>query len=207
MGIQPRGGFVQNKNFRLVKQRPGNVDAPALAAGELAQGPLQQVAEFQQSRQLCEPVFKGPALDAVQGRPAAQIVPDGQLPVQHRVLKHHAQLPPDAVRLPVQVRPADDHAAAVLAQLAAQDVDGGGFPRAVHSQKGEQLSLFHAEVQILHRLHIPKGLVQMADLHDIIHIYFPHRFANTAQPFVLIQRSSSTHAASVTAAKAAINAI
>ena len=53
----------------------------------------------------------------------------------------------------------------------------------------------------------PKGLVQMADLHDIIHICFPHRFANTAQPFVLIQRSSSTHAASVTAAKAAINAI
>ena len=112
-------------------------------------------------------------MDTVQRCAAAEIIPHGQILIQHGALEHHAQLAADAVRLLVQIGAADEDAAAVLAQLAAHDVDGGGFAGTVDAQKGEQLSLFHAKIQILHRLHCAKGLVKVADLHNIIHILSP----------------------------------
>ena len=143
-------------------------------------------------------------MDAVKGSTAAQIVPHGQLLVQHGALEHHTQLPPDAVGLLIQVGAADGHPAAVLAQFAANDVNSGGFAGAVDTQKREQLSFFHPKIQILHRLHIPEGFVEVANLHNIFHVSLSYRPANTAQPLFLIQINSTAPAARVTPAKAHI---
>ena len=40
LGIQARSRFVKDENFRLMEQRTGNVNAAALAAGQLAHGTL-----------------------------------------------------------------------------------------------------------------------------------------------------------------------
>ncbi len=153
----------------MMEQGPCNVDAPPLAPGQLAHRPFQQIFKVQKPAQFRQPVLKIRAQNAVQGRPAFQIVPNGQGFIQHGVLEHHPQLPLDAVRLPVRVRLADGHAAGILGQLAAENVDGGGFSRTVDPQERKQFPFLHPEGQVPDSLHVPEGLAEMPDLDDIVH--------------------------------------
>ena len=140
-----------------MEQGARNVDAPALPAGESADRAVQDGSEVQQLRELRQPLRECRAPDAVERGPALQVVPHAQRPVQYGILKHHAKLAPDPVRVAVRIRAVNFHAAAILGQLAAQDVDGGGFARAVDAEEGEQLSLLHAEAQVLYRLYLPQS--------------------------------------------------
>ena len=154
-----------------MEQGARNVDAPALPAGESADRAVQDGSEVQQLRELRQPLRECRAPDAVERGPALQVVPHAQRPVQYGILKHHAKLAPDPVRVAVRIRAVNFHAAAILGQLAAQDVDGGGFARAVDAEEGEQLSLLHAEAQVLYRLYLPKALAQVINPDDVMHIF------------------------------------
>ncbi len=154
-----------------MQQGAGDIDAPPLAAGELAHRTLQQVAEIQQGRQLPQPCLKLLAADAVQGGTASEIVPHGQVLIQHGGLKHHAQAALDGVRVGIRVFAADGNGAAVLGQLAAEDVDGGGFSRTVDTQEGEHLPLLHPEAQVLNRVDLAVGFVQVFNFNDIVHCF------------------------------------
>lgn len=66
----------------------------------------------------------------------------------------------------------DPNGSGILRKLPAHNVDGGGFSRAVYSQKGEQFAFFHAKAQILHRLYVTEVLAQMFDLNNIIQSVF-----------------------------------
>ena len=156
-------------------QRPGDVDAPPLSAGELAQRALEQVAEVQKLRKLVEPLRKFPSGDAVQRRAAGEVVPHRQAPVQRGALEHHAQLAPQLLIARVQLGSADAHAAAVPLELTADDVDGGGLARAVHAQKGEQLSLPNLKAQVLHRLHVAEALAELGNFQYVFHGFLPMR--------------------------------
>ena len=147
----------------------GNVNTPALPSGQLAYGPPQQIRKVQQLCKLLQPFAERLPLDAVQGSPALEVVPDGQSLVQHRVLKDHPQHPADPFHVRVGVFPADGDAAAVLPELSAEDGDGGGFAGTVDPQKGKQLPRAHMEGQIPHRMHLSEGLVQPLDFDDVFH--------------------------------------
>ena len=135
--IKARRRLIQNKQARPVQQGARNVDAAALAARELADGAAQQLAQLQQVRQLRKTAGKCRAPDAVKRRAAAQILLHGQRLIQHRALEHHAEAPAELLRRFVRVCTADAHTAAVAGQLAAENVDGRGFSRAVHAEESE----------------------------------------------------------------------
>ena len=120
-----------------MQQGAGDVDAAALAARELADGAAQQLAQLQQVRQLRKTAGKCRAPDAVKRRAAAQILQHGQRLIQHGALEHHAEAPAELLRRFVRVCTADAHTAAVAGQLAAENVDGRGFSRAVHAEESE----------------------------------------------------------------------
>ena len=154
-----------------VTARSEETISPPLTAGKLADGAAQQVFKLQQLRQFLQPLPERFPADAVQRRPALEIFPHRKLRIQHRALEHDSEAALDAVGVCVQVGAADGDAAAVFRQLAADDVDGGGFARAVDAEEGEQLSLLHAEAQVLYRLYLPKALAQVINPDDVMHIF------------------------------------
>ena len=89
-----------------------------------------------------------------------EIVLHGQILIQHGVLKNHAQVPLDAVGVPVQVNAANLNASGILGKLPAHNVDGGGFAGPVDAQEGEQLAFFDTKAQIVYRLHVAEAFAQ-----------------------------------------------
>ena len=112
-------------------------------------------------------------MDTVERRAAFKVVPDGQVLVEDGILEHHAQLPLDGVRLPVQIRAADGDAAAIFFQLPAKNVDRRGLSRAVHTQKSEQLPPLDPKAQVVYGVNIAEALLQMLDPYHVGHIAFP----------------------------------
>ena len=160
-----------------VTARSEETISPPLTAGKLADGAAQQVIKLQQLRQFLQPLPERFPTDAVQCRPALEIFPHRKLRIQHRALEHDSEAALDAVGVRVQVGAADGNAAAVFGQLAADDVDGGGFARAIDAEEGEQLALFDAEAEVLHRSHFPEAFAEGLDFHDVVHtLFLPGRF-------------------------------
>ena len=153
-----------------MQQRTGNVDAPALAAGELAKRPVEQLLKVQKPGQLRKPRFEVPAGDAIKRGAASEVVPDGQRPVQHGVLENDAQTAGDVLHAPVHALAADAHAAAVLGKLAAQNGDGRGLARAVDAEEGKQLARPDVEGQVLHGVYFPKTFIQTFNFNDMFHM-------------------------------------
>ena len=99
--VEPGGRLVEDQDLRLVQECAGNVDAPPLTAGELADRAAEQVFKIEQSRELCEPRAECRAVYAVQRRAAFQIVFDRQVLIEDGVLKYNAQRALDAVTVSV----------------------------------------------------------------------------------------------------------
>ena len=65
-----------------VQQRPGNVNAPPLAARQLLHRAAKQLLQLQQLRQFSQPLAEGLPRHAIQGSPALQVVPHRQDSIQ-----------------------------------------------------------------------------------------------------------------------------
>ena len=156
-----------------MQQCPRNIDFAPLTAGELPQRTLHQIFKIQQLRQLCQPFPEILSTDAVERRPALKILPYGQILIQRGILENDSQTPLDGIRLLVKRFSVNPDTAGILGQLAAEDVDGGGFSGAVNPQKREQLPFFHPEAQILHRLNLSEALAQVVNFNDTVHGMLP----------------------------------
>ena len=151
--IQPCGGFVQNQQLRLVKNRPCNVDSPPLSAGELPHASFQQKLQLQQFVQFYQTFLKCPAGNAVECRTDFQVVQHRKLFIQHGMLEHHAKALPDLRHVLQCILSLNPHAAGILPQLSAQHGNGRAFSCPVDAQKRKQFPLFHLQGQVVHRVH------------------------------------------------------
>lgn len=152
-----------------MQERAGDVDAPPLTAGELADRAAEQVFKVEHTGELGKTRTERRAMDAVQRRAALEVVFDGQVFIEDGILKDDTERAFDAVGVMVEIRPADFHLAAVLFEFAADNIDRGGFPGAVDAEEGEEFTLPHAEAQVVHGVQVAEVLLQMFDSNHVVH--------------------------------------
>ena len=169
VGIQAGGGLVQKQDPGPVDQGPDDVHPAALTAGELVITPLPDLRQLEALHIGGQTGLGFPGGETVIGPPGQKILLHSEHVVQHRVLEHNADACPDRVVLFSQGVAQDPGLAGGLFQDRTQDVDGGGFARAVFPQQGKELPLSHGEGDALHGGHVPIVLDEAVDLDGRIH--------------------------------------
>ena len=133
VGIERRGGLVEQQQFRRVDQRLGERDPRLLPGRKLAGRPIEQIGQIERRAELFDPV--GEAGHAIEHAEHGQILPDGQ-PHRHfdiGALEIHPMQ--HAVALAWHLRPEHGHAARRRGDEAHDRGDGGGLAGAVAAQK------------------------------------------------------------------------
>ncbi len=130
--VQADGGLVQKQDFGSVEQGGGDLAPHPLAQGQHPGRGLQEVTQVQQGRQTVHILPELRRRDPVDVPQKVEGLHDGHVPPQLAALaEDYAQ--PGHVPLPVLPGHQPVHGAfpAVGPEDAAEDLDGGAFPRAV----------------------------------------------------------------------------
>ena len=148
--VQVIGGFVHQQDLRLLRQRPCDVDALALAAGKLPPQALLTVVHAHAVQRLGHDlvIARRPALQRRQPRRAAQLhgVPCGDRIQRVGRLRHHGQVPG---HLPTphgtQVVAVQVNSAPRGRMNARQNAQHAGLARPVRADQPQQLARLHGQ--------------------------------------------------------------
>ncbi len=146
----------------------GNVNAPALSAGEFSYLPFQQRFQLKKRCDLCQTCSERLAANAVECCPIFQILQHSQLRIQHRVLKDHTQSPCDFCTVMAKFFSVHPDLSAVPLQLTAKHGNGGAFSGTVYAKKGKKLSGSHGKAEVVYCTNSAVALTEMPDFDDIL---------------------------------------
>ena len=138
LGVEARGGLVQNQQLRAAQQRRRGQQPLLHAAGVSGQALVQLAGKVHKPRHprgLGRGVFAG---DLLEGRQVQKELPAGEAVVQVLLLGHIAQHPAEAPAQAQHIFPVPQHLPLCGGQVARDDVHHGAFSRAVGPQKAVQ---------------------------------------------------------------------
>ena len=162
--IDPRGGFIEEQQRRLVEQGAGEGQALAQAKG-------------QGFRLLAEPGAEGERLhhgvdarlllateQAVDAGEERQVLGHGELLVEGELLGHVAEVLTRRRGAAGQIDAGHQRLSAARAQQAALHLEGGGLARAVGAEQAEDLPPAHREADVVGGGEIPEPFGEAARL-------------------------------------------
>ena len=190
--VQRGNRFVEDHDARLERQRAGDVDALALAAGELvrvARG-IALRREAHPGEQFARTRFRLPPRQAVHDGSERDRILDRQARIERSegVLEHHLHLPAHvADRHPVRRRFGDafaleQHAPGIGLDQAHQQARGGRLAAAGFADNAERLARHHRERDVVHSVHRARALVENTGAQREILAQFAH-FKNGPRVF------------------------
>ena len=145
--VEPDGGLIQQQDGGPVQDAAGDVEGAPHPARERSGARVARVREPEELEEGRGALAHGAGAMATQGPREAQVLHRGQVAVQGRFLEHHPDVPPHRERRAEDVVARDPGAPGARAQEGAQELEGGGLPRAVAAQQREELPRLDGEVE------------------------------------------------------------
>jgi hypothetical protein len=163
LGIETGRRLVEEDQVRVAREREGQVEAAALAAGEPAHLRVLVLVELDDAEQVA-----GGAGVGVVRAPAVDQLFDPGLAGEAALLQDDADPLAELGRLRLRVHAEDGDGAAGPPAEALEDLDGGGLARAVGAEEAEDLAAAHVEVDAAQHLTVAVAHGEGADL-DRVH--------------------------------------
>ena len=138
-GVQPHRRLIQEQHPRFGHQRPGDLQAPPLAAAVAVHRAADHLGQPEHTGQLGDLAGCGGRRDAPQPRVQVKVAAAGQRLVQDRFLEHHAADRPGCDGVPDHVGTGQPRRPAGGLD-GGQHPDGGGLAGAVRAQQAEHLT-------------------------------------------------------------------
>ena len=154
--VEPHGRLVQEQHLRLGHERPGDLEAPALAAAIAGHGPIDQLGDPQHTRELVYPPRGACRVHSPQPGVQLEVLAAAQRAVDHGLLKDHAADTARLKRLPGHVIAGEPRSAARGGDRGGQHPDRGRLACAVGAEQAEHLAGRYVEVDALHSFHAPQ---------------------------------------------------
>jgi hypothetical protein len=162
VGVEARGGLVEEEDVRVADEAEGQVEPAALAAGQLGGAHVALGVELDELDHLVH--------RARPGVPAAvhlEQLADGQLLLDSARLEDHADALAQGRLAAGGVVAEEAHRARVGAALALHDLDGRRLACAVRAEQAENLALAGIEADAANRIHRAVALSQVAYLNCV----------------------------------------
>ena len=158
-GVEARGGLVEEEQLGVADDAEGEVEPPALPAGE---GPHPGVGLLVQPGE-GEHLGDGARVRVVAGVQAHQLA-RGEGVLEARLLEHDPDSLPEGPAAGLRVEPEHLDRARVRGPVALEHLDRGGLPGAVGAEQGHDLTLVDREVEAVDGPDLPVDLAQAPDL-------------------------------------------
>ena len=139
-GVQPHRRLIQEQHPRFGHQRPGDLQAPPLAAAVAVHRAADHLGQPEHTGQLGDLAGRGGRRDAPQPRVQVKVAAAGQRLVQDRFLEHHAADRPGRDGVPDHVETGQPRRPAGGLDRGGQHPDGGGLAGTVRAQQAEHLT-------------------------------------------------------------------
>jgi len=160
--------FVEQEHLRARRERTGQGDALALAAGELVRVSVRERRQPDELEEFLHPLLLRVLVDLANRQAEGDVPPHGHVPKEGVVLEDE----PEAPILHAGVRelfPGDDHASGVRLLEAGDHPKHRALPRSAGAEQRGDGSLGGSEADLVHRLERAEGLAQPPDLDAACH--------------------------------------
>ena len=162
LGVQAHGGLIQDHHLRVPQQSLGDAHPLAVALGEVLNEAVRHIGDLGHLHDPADLLRQGLVLDSLGPAHEGQVLPGRPVQVQRRLLRQVADKALGLLRLLEDVVAVDADLPLAGGQAPGHDVHGGGFSRAVGTQKAVDLALLDGEGQIRYRGVAAVPLGQMA---------------------------------------------
>jgi hypothetical protein len=149
--VKPDRGFVEQQKIRLVEQSARNLDPPPETTAEFPNLLPAAVSQLQPFEFLVNPCLPFPACKSMQRCEVTEILDDGQIQVQGRLLKHHAHAGEGFPGLGAHIPTTHANRARRRLKKVGDDREQGGFPRAIGPEENRELASVDRKANILQR--------------------------------------------------------
>ena len=159
LDVEVVGRLVEQHQVQVAHQRRGQAHAPALTAGERADGGLQtELGHAEPAEDLAHPRVRGP-LEGGHAQRGEHDVGDGGLRVELGALGHHGHVQAAVVA----------HAPGVRLDDAGQNLQQGGLAAAVEADHADAVAGLHAEADAVEQGLEPVGLGDVLQVDQVRH--------------------------------------
>src|SRR5579871_5622080 len=139
LAIERAERFVHQQNIGLDDEGARERDPLLLASGELADGARRESIQLQQGKGAVHPGADFGGRDPPRPETIGDVFEDGEMGKERIALEHHADVP-EASRQPGDVASSDIDRSFRRLEMAGDQAEQRGFPRAGWPEKGEELT-------------------------------------------------------------------
>ena len=166
VGVQPRGGLIQDKDLRVTDHRMRQTGPLAIATRELADGPMHHVLEAAEPREPGDPLLRLPVWQITYRSYESEMVVDEHVPVEGCHLRKVADASLDLHRMLPDVQAFDQHGSTARRQVPGEDAHGSRLAGAVWAEETEDLSPGHISTDAIDRARGAEVLGEIPDPDD-----------------------------------------
>src|SRR5258708_4837580 len=148
-GVDPGGGLVEEKQFRLMQHGAAESEALLPAAGKLRGQAIQIGCQAIEFDNFFHAPFEARGLQAVNTPVELQVFRDGQIVVEAEILRHVPDALAYGFRIRADIEAFDLSLAAAQRKETGEHFDHRGFSAAVGTEETEDFAFFDSEADIV----------------------------------------------------------
>ena len=163
VGVEAIGGFIEDENFRVMKEGLRQTCAMAVSLGQGVDGLVHHGLQEAGFDHAIDSFFPGQPGESPDAGAEAEKTDNRHIGIEGGGLGEVSDLPFGVLRLICNRDPADFHVAMGGGEKSGDDPHGGGFPGTVRTEESKDFTLLYREGEVIDSCLVTKLLSEIID--------------------------------------------